>query len=198
MRRRIILCSCVVCYFFGLWNIASRFGITKILMRYGVSDLFDEFPKNFPQMEYLWVGIAAYTLLFLTATWIIYRVTTKAEQEQSVIQDGASEIRALTVRVDAIYALYRNYAATNGTADLRVERALKHIQRQIAALPASVTTDRAVMDKLSDVIESVEKVCDKATDYQAVGRVLDAAVGEINQIRMKNLIISYSNGSDFN
>ena len=41
--------------------IASRFGLIKLITRYGLAESFDQIPKDFPQIKYLYIGLAVYT-----------------------------------------------------------------------------------------------------------------------------------------
>ena len=77
---KITIFSCIFCYFAGLWMIASRFGLVKLVSKYGLTAAFTQIPKDFPQMKYLYMGMAAYTVLFVLLSILIVRFTNKASK----------------------------------------------------------------------------------------------------------------------
>ena len=89
---KITIVSCVCCYFGGLWFIASRFGLVKLLSRYGLSQTFNEIPKDFPQIKYLYIGLAIYTVLFVIITYMVYRYTERTAKEQDQLQQESSVV----------------------------------------------------------------------------------------------------------
>ena len=90
------MCSCIFCYFAGLWIIASRFGIVKVFTKYNLSEAIDKIPENFPNIEYLYYGLAGYTFLFTIVTYIIYNVASQAGKEQDELQHQSCEVNNYT------------------------------------------------------------------------------------------------------
>ena len=73
---KVTIISCVCCYFGGLWFIASRFGLAKLLSRYGLSQAFNEIPKNFPQIKYLYLQpiITQYFIDNKSEIWLLFLI----------------------------------------------------------------------------------------------------------------------------
>jgi hypothetical protein len=153
IRRNIILFSCIFCYFAGLWIISTRFGLVKLLMRYGVSEAFDAIPKNFPQMIYLYYGLIGYTILFAIITYFIYKFVSKAWKEQEVLQQQANEIFNYAEEMNIIMSAYERYAKSNNITDKEAGEKLKLIQRQISALPPAIVRNPAMSSNLSGIIK---------------------------------------------
>lgn len=175
--NKIILLSCIFCYFAGLYFIALKFGLIKLLVRYGMSELFYEIPKNFPEIKYLYWGVAVYTVIFILLSIIILRTASKHGKEMdqvkceaSVVQDYSETLRQL---------LAQN---TNSTITTK----LQVLQRQVAALPPAVIRDGTAHQELSNIVRTITTVID-SNDNQNVLSAIDDAMAKVKSLQRKSV-----------
>ena len=159
--NKIILLSCIFCYIVGLYIIALKFGLIKLLVRYEISEWSNEVPKNFPQMEYLYIGLAVYTVFFLIISIIIMRTASRHGDDMEQLQDDIVEVNNFSEDVNALIRAYKNVESANVEAQEMVLTKLRALQRQIAALPPAVVQDStmrvsmaAEVARLNDIIAS--------------------------------------------
>ena len=175
--NKIILFSCIFCYFAGIYFIALKFGLIKLLVRYGMSEIFDEIPKNFPEIKYLYWGVAVYTVIFILLSIIILRTASKHGKEMdqvnceaSVVQDYSETLRQL---------LAQN---TNSTITTK----LQVLQRQVAALPPAVIRDGTAHQELSNIVRTITTVID-SNDNQNVLSAIDDAMAKVKSLQRKSV-----------
>ena len=175
--NKIILFSCIFCYFAGIYFIALKFGLIKLLVRYGMSEIFDEIPKNFPEIKYLYWGVAVYTVIFILLFIIILRTVSKHGKEMdqvnceaSVVQDYSETLRQL---------LAQN---TNSTITTK----LQVLQRQVAALPPAVIRDGTAHQELSNIVRTITTVID-SNDNQNVLSAIDDAMAKVKSLQRKSV-----------
>lgn len=183
------MCSCVFCYFAGLWLVASRFGLIKILTRYGISEMFDQIPKDFPNIVYLYYGLVAYTILYIVIVCIIYKVTTKADKEQDTLQQQAGVIVNYAEKTNVLIAAYVRYAKANNITDKAAEQKLKMIQRQIASLPSSIVNNSTATSTLTNLLIGLQNQLSPDFDYAQFCAKLDSTIDTINSLKHKSVII---------
>ena len=159
--NKIILFSCIFCYIVGLYIIALKFGLIKLLVRYEISEWFNEVPKDFPQMKYLYIGLAVYTVFFLIISIIIMRTASRHGDDMEQLQDDIVEVNNFSEDINALIRAYRNTESANVEAQEMVLTKLRALQRQIAALPPAVVQDStmrvsmaAEVARLNDIIAS--------------------------------------------
>ncbi len=175
--NKIILFSCIFCYFAGIYFIALKFGLIKLLVRYGMSEIFDEIPKNFPEIKYLYWGVAVYTVIFILLSIIILRTASKHGKEMdqvnceaSVVQDYSETLRQL---------LAQN---TNSTITTK----LQVLQRLVAALPPAVIRDGTAHQELSNIVRTITTVID-SNDNQNVLSAIDDAMAKVKSLQRKSV-----------
>ena len=186
------MCSCVFCYFAGLWMIASRFGLIKLLSRYGNSEIFNQIPKNFPNIEYLYFGLAGYTLIFAIITYVIYKVVTQANKEQYLLQQQTNEITDYAENLSVLLSAYIRYEKANNITDKTAEQKLKLIQRQVAALPPVVMRNTSMKSALSGIVADLQNQMSQDFDYTMFVSTLDSATVTINSLRRRSTNISHT------
>lgn len=182
--------SCVFCYFAGMWIIASRFGLFKILMRYGVTEIFDEIPKSFPQMKYLYIAFAVYTLLFAIVTYIIYKVVSRQEEDHRILQQQVSEVANFANQVADLQTLYARFAKVNNIPDTVGELKLKMLQHQIAALPPAIVRNPTMKSNLASIISEINDFISPDFDYRTFCCMLDSAIDTVNSLKRKTVNIN--------
>ena len=90
--NKIIALSCVFCYFAGLYIIAAKMGLIKLIVRYGVSKAIEEIPETFPDIKYLYIGLAVYSLIFVIIAIIIFATITRHGKDMDQLHEESSKI----------------------------------------------------------------------------------------------------------
>ena len=187
--RNILMCSCIFCYFAGLWIIASRFGIVKVFTKYNLSEAIDKIPENFPNIEYLYYGLAGYTFLFKIVTYIIYNVASQAGKEQDELQQQSCEVNNYAEKVNTLLSSYIRQAKSNNITDKTAEQKLKHIQRQVASLSPNVIKNATMKSSLANIITELQDILTAEFDYSRFCSTLDSAIDTIDSIKHKSITI---------
>jgi hypothetical protein len=175
--NKIILLSCIFCYFAGIYIIALKFGLLKLLARYGLSELFDEIPKNFPEIKYLYWGLAIYTVIFLLLSIIILRTASKHGKEMDQVMNEASVVQDYSETL-------RQLLAQNSNNTIKPK--LQMLQRQVAALPPAVIRDATAHQELSNIVAIVNAVVE-SNDEQNVLSAIDDAMRKVKSLQRKSV-----------
>ena len=175
--NKIILLSCIFCYFAGIYFIVLKFGLIKLLVRYGMSEIFDEIPKNFPEIKYLYWGLAVYTVIFILLSIIILRTASKHGKEMDQIKSEASEVQDYSETLRQLLA-----QNTNSTITTK----LQVLQRQVAALPPAVIRDGTAHQELSNIVRTITTVID-SNDNQNVLSAIDDAMAKVKSLQRKSV-----------
>lgn len=183
------MCSCVFCYFAGIWMIASRFGLVKLVSRYGLAEAFDRIPKDFPQFKFLYYGLAIYTLLYIFLVWFIYKVITRQGREQGQLQQEALEVVGYAEEMNSLLAQYNRLAKANGVSDDTIYRKLQALQRQIAALPPAVVRNAAMKSDLSAIVVQLRNILADNCPLDLFSTAIDKARDEVDALKRKSITI---------
>lgn len=175
--NKIILFSCILCYFAGLYILAIKFGLFKLLTRYGLSEMFDEIPKNFPDIKYLYWGLAVYTVIFILLSIIILRTASKHGKEMDQIKSEASEVQDYSETLRQLLAQNTNSVFTTK---------LQVLQRQVAALPPAVIRDGTAHKELSNIVRAIITVID-SNDNQNVLSAIEDAIVKVKSLQRKSV-----------
>ena len=188
--NKIILFSCIFCYFAGLYLIALKFGLIKLLVRYEISEWVNEVPKNFPQMKYLYIGLAVYTVFFLMISIIIMRTASRHGDDMEQLQGDIVEVNNFSEDINALIRAYKNVESANVEAQEMVLTKLRALQRQIAALPPAVAQNNtlrvamaAEMTKLNDIIAN--------RDENMLASAIDGALETMKALQRQNVNRKY-------
>ncbi len=175
--NKIILFSCIFCYFVGFYFIALKFGLIKLVVRFGLSEMFNEIPKNFPEMKYLYWGLAIYTIIYLLLSIIILRTASKHGQEMDQVKCEASEVQNYSETLRQLVAQNTNIAITPK---------LQKLQRQVAALPPAVIRDAIAQQELSNIVTTVNAVVE-TNDEQNVLSAINDAMTKVKSLQRKSV-----------
>ena len=188
--NKIILFSCIFCYFAGLYLIALKFGLIKLLVRYEISEWFNEMPKDFPQMKYLYIGLAVYTVFFLMISIIIMRTASRHGDDMEQLQGDIVEVNNFSEDINALIRAYKNVESANVEAQEIVLTKLRALQRQIAALPPAVVQNDTMrvamaveMTKLNDIIAN--------RDESILASAIDGALETMKALQRQNVNRKY-------
>lgn len=188
--NKIILFSCIFCYFAGLYLIALKFGLIKLLVRYEISEWFNEVPKDFPQIKYLYIGLAVYTVFFLMISIIIMRTASRHGDDMEQLQGDIVEVNNFSEDINALIRAYKNVESANVEAQEIVLTKLRALQRQIAALPPAVVQNDTMrvamaveMTKLNDIIAN--------RDESILASAIDGALETMKALQRQNVNRKY-------
>lgn len=183
---KFIMCSCLFCYFAGLWIIASRFGLIKLISRYGLAEAFDQIPKDFPQMKYLYIGLAVYSVLFLILSGIIIKYSGRSVKEQEHLQQEVSVLVSYTERMKILLSQYER----SDIKDARTKQELQTLSRKIASLPPVVVRNNVLKAEVSNIVGTLQDLlsdnCSADTFIAAVDKARDA----VDSIKRKSITIN--------
>lgn len=187
--------SCVFCYFAGIYLLGTRFGLFKLLSRYGLSEIFDEIPKSFPEMKWLYIGLALYTLLFIVVVVIIYKVSKRQVEEQEQLQQEAATVVDYAQALARLIAGYDRIADKSDSLCNTTRQKLQTLQRQVTALPPAVARDKAKQAEIADIIKRLHNTFeelradatpDRATNFL---NAIQIAADDLADIRQRSVII---------
>ncbi len=181
---KIILCFCLFCYFAGLWILATRFGLIKLIFKYGITQFVEWIPKDFPKFEYLSIGLVAYTVIFILFYYILSEICDKIVREQEKLQEDSSTISSYTNQVMELITLYK---CQNGK-DEKVKNKIQSLSRKIASLPPSFIRNVDV-DCIGNIIDHLRNQINDNVSPEVLSSSIDTAKEQIESIKQKNTII---------
>lgn len=182
---KITLPSCVVCYFGGLWFIASRFGLVKLLSRYGFSQAFNEIPKDFPEIKYLYIGLAIYTVLFAILTYLLYGYTERTVKEQEQLQQEASVVVSYAECMNVLLAEYDR----SSIKDVAVKQKLQKLSRQIASLPPAVVRNVTLKSEVVNIVTGLKDLLSDNCTGGTFGAAVDNACDAISSVKRRSVTV---------
>ena len=188
--NKIILFSCIFCYIVGLYIIALKFGLIKLLVRYEISEWSNEVPKNFPQMEYLYIGLAVYTVFFLIISIIIMRTASRHGDDMEQLQDDIVEVNNFSEDVNALIRAYKNVESANVEAQEMVLTKLRALQRQIAALPPAVVQDSTMRASMAAEVARLNDMLANRND-DMFASAIDSALEGIKALQRQSVNRKY-------
>lgn len=184
---KIILYSCVFVYGAGLWVIASRFGLVKLITRYGLAESFDQIPKDFPQVEYLYIGLIGYTILFAILTYFIVKYSERTVKEQAQLQQEAAVVASFAEKMNLLLSQYER----SDVKDANTKRRLQTLARQIASLPPAVVRNASSNSEVSDVISELQDILMDNSSVEAFSTAIENARSTIDSIKRRSITLNY-------
>lgn len=184
---KIICTSCVFCYFAGLWIIATRFGLIKLISKYGVSELLNGIPKDFPQMKYLYIGLGVYTILFAAISYFIVKYSEKTVNEQSKLQQETSVVVSLAETMNSLLAQYDR----SDIKDTKVRQKLQLLQRNIASMPPAVAHTPNLKSEVANTISTLQDLLADKASNEAFSAAIDNALDMADSVKRRCKTIKY-------
>ena len=185
--NKIILLSCIFCYIVGLYIIALKFGLIKLLVRYEISEWFNEVPRDFPQMKYLYIGLAVYTVFFLIISIIIMRTASRHGDDMEQLQDDIVEVNNFSEDINALIQAYKN-------ADVETKETvltkLRTLQRQVAALPPAVVQDSTMRASMAAEVARLNDILASRND-DMFASAIDSALESIKALQRQSVNRKY-------
>lgn len=186
---KIVLCSCIFCYFAGFYIIGVKFGLLKLLSHYGLSRRIEEVSQDFPNMKYLYIALIIYTIVYVFIAYIIMLVTIRHEKQMVQFQQQASEINDFADDVNVVLAkIIRDQE--NWQADDQLKNKLKMLQRQVAALPPQVIRDKNMKADLTSMISNMKDMMSN-NDYAKLSANLDELIDEVKSMKRRSVNRKY-------
>ena len=178
---KIISASCVFCYFAGLWIIATRFGLIKLISRYGVSELLDGIPKDFPQMKYLYIGLGVYTVLFAAISYFIIKYSEGAANEQTQLQQESGAVASYSESMNTLLAQYDR----SDIKDTKKRQKLQLLQRSIASLPPAVIRTANLKSEVANTITGLQDLLADKASADSFAAAIDNALDTIDSVKRR-------------
>lgn len=185
--NKIILLSCVFCYFAGIWLIASKLGITDELMGYSPEDIARLLAGDFPYKNYFYIGLSIYTVLYACLVYIIYRVITQHDKDMGQLAQETTKIVDLSERINMVKSTYMNHARQQEVTDANIVQKLNKLQRIFASMPPAVTRDASLVSKLCNCITRLNDMLDDNCEDNEFSKTLDEVTEEVNAIKRKGV-----------
>lgn len=154
--NKYILASCIFCYFAGIYLLAVKFGIMRLISQYGLHQAFDEWPENFPSLNIVYITLAVYTLIFALITYWILKACTKHEKEMDVLQQKADTIHNYSEGLTLIVSRYNRICREKNITNKALSQRLQLLEKQIASLPASVFSNSGVGGRISGIVSDID------------------------------------------
>lgn len=182
---KIILGSCIFYYFAGLWTIASRFGLVKIFVRYGVSESFDKIPEDFPQIKYLYIGLIVYTVVFILVAYLICKSGNRTVKEQEQLQQQSAEVASYAELMASLLSRY----GRSQNCEPKVRQKLQMLSRQIASLPPAVVRNANMAAKVRSIINNLQDLHDNNCSSEVFSSAIDTAKDDIDSLKRLSVTI---------
>lgn len=181
------MCSCLFCYFAGLWMIASRFGLIKLITRYGLAESFDQIPKDFPQVKYLYIGLAVYTVLFVILSYFIYKYSERTAKEQVQLQQEVSIVVSYAERMNLLLSQYER----SSIKDAKQKQKLLTLSRQIASLPPAVVRNASLKSEVANTVSGLQNLLADNCSADVFSSAVDDARDAIDSVKRRSVTTNY-------
>lgn len=196
--NKYILASCVFCYFMGLYLVVVKFGIMRFISRYGLHRIIDNWPEDFPSLNLACICLAVYTLFFALITYGIIKACQRHEKETEVLQQRASTLHHLAANLSLVVSRYNRVCREKNIPNKTQCRRLQLLEKQIAALPASVLNSSNAGSRIARIVEDINAaVADIETtteqDFAASNiqlcNLVESAIEEVQRLRTESITI---------
>lgn len=179
--NKYILASCVFCYFGGLYLIAAKFGIMRLISRYGLSQALDEWPADFPSLNLVYICLAVYTVFFAIITYIIYRNIESHGKDMDVLQQKASTLHNYSEGLALVVSRYGRICSEKNIPNKIQSQRLQLLEKQVSSLSASVFNNSNAGSKIVQIVSELD---------DAVSNMETTAENDIvaNNIQFSNLV----------
>lgn len=188
--NKIILYSCIFCYFVGLYFTIVKFGLIKLLVRYEISEWFDEVPKEFPEVKYLYIGIIIYTVIFLLISIIIMRTVSQHGDDMEQLQEDIVEVNNFSEDVNTLIKKYKAISDVNVETKETVLTKFRTLQRQIAALPPAVVQSSAMKTSMAAEIARLNDIITNRNDNM-LANAIDGALETMKALQRQSVNRKY-------
>lgn len=179
--NKYILASCVFCYFVGIYLIAAKMGIMRLVSRYGLSRALDEWPADFPSLNLVYICLAFYTVFFAIITYVIYRNIDSHGKDMDVLQQKASTIHNYSEGLALVVSHYNRICREKNISNKMQSQRLQLLGKQVSSLPASVLNNSNAGSKIARIVSELD---DAVTNMETTAESDVVA----NNIQFSNLV----------
>ena len=179
--NKYILASCVFCYFAGIYLIAAKMGIMRLISHYGLSRAIDEWPADFPSLNLVYICLAVYTIFFAIITHIIYRNIESHGKDMDVLQQKASTLHNYSEGLTLVVSRYNRICREKNISNKMQSQRLQLLEKQVSSLPASVLNNSNAGSKIARIVSELD---------DAVSNMETTAESDVvaNNIQFSNLV----------
>ena len=150
------MASCVFCYFAGIYLIAVKMGILRIINQYGISRIMDEWPADLPSLKFVYICLAIYTIIFAIITYIIYRNIESHGKDMEALQQKTSTIHNYSEVLALAVSRYNRVCREKNISNKIAGQKLQLLEKQVSSLPASVLNDSNAGDKIAHIVSEID------------------------------------------
>ena len=179
--NKYILASCVFCYFAGIYLIAAKMGIMRLISRYGLSRAIDEWPADFPSLNLVYICLAVYTIFFAIITYIIYRNIESHGKDMDVLQQKAYTLHNYSEGLTLVVSRYNRICREKNISNKMQSQRLQLLEKQVSSLSASVLNNSNAGSKIARIVSELD---------DAVSNMETTAESDVvaNNIQFSNLV----------
>lgn len=179
--NKYILASCVFCYFAGIYLIAAKMGIMRLISRYGLSRAIDEWPADFPSLNLVYICLAVYTIFFAIITYIIYKNIESHGKDMDVLQQKAYTLHNYSERLTLVVSRYNRICREKNISNKMQSQRLQLLEKQVSSLSASVLNNSNAGSKIAQIVSELD---------DAVSNMEQTAESDVvaNNIQFSNLV----------
>lgn len=154
--NKYILASCVFCYFAGIYLIAAKMGIMRLISRYGLSRAIDEWPADFPSLNLVYICLVVYTVFFAIITYIIYRNIESHGKDMDVLQQKASTLHNYSEGLALVVSRYNRFCREKNISNKMQSQRLQLLEKLVSSLPASVLNNSNASSKIARILSELD------------------------------------------
>ena len=167
--------------------VVSRFGLITLITRYGLADSFDLIPKDFPQVKYLYIGLAVYTVLFVVLSYCIYKYCEKTAKEQIQLQQENSTVVSYAKCMSVLLSQYER----SSIKDAKVRQKLQTLSRQIASLPPAVVRNASLKSEVTNTVNRLQDLLADNCSADVFSSAIDIARDAIESVKRRSITTKY-------
>ena len=195
--NKYILASCVFCYFAGIYLIAAKMGIMRLISRYGLSRTLDEWPADFPSLNLLYICLAIYTIFFAIVTYIIYRNIESHGKDMDVLQQKASTLHIYSEGLALVVSRYNRICREKNISNKMQSQRLQLLEKQVSSLPASVLNNNTaskiarIVSELDDAVSNMETTAesDVVANNIQFSNLVERAIEDVQRLKTNSVTI---------
>lgn len=196
--NKYVLASSVFCYFGGLYLLAIKFGIMRLISQYGLHRVFNEWPENFPSLTIVWICLALYTLFFILITYWIYRANERHEKETDQLQEKTEILHNYAEQMSLIISQYNRVCHEKNITNQAQLQRLQLLQKKMAALTPTTFRNPMAVGKLSQIISELDDVVvgmktsaenDIASLNNQLSNIVEESIDSVERLRTNSITI---------
>lgn len=195
--NKYILASCVFCYFVGIYLIAAKMGIMRLISRYGLSRTLDEWPADFPSLNLVYICLAIYTVFFAIITYIIYKNIESHGKDMDVLQQKASTLHNYSEGLALVVSRYNKICREKNISNKMQSQRLQLLEKQVSSLPASVLNNNTaskiarIVSELDDAVSNMEQTAesDVVANNIQFSNLVERSIEDVQRLKTNSVTI---------